>query len=165
MPILPRYNSTASSTAIVGGKEIQGDFRTVLIDPFPEGITEIRLYARAWGHTAGALPEHKDNSVIGQIVSAGDDIAQFFFPQSDDTYAKAKSTLKMALMFVWKNGELLNGKSYSDFDFMDYNLMVPDVWSTDVPEAGSKFEWRAQHTNRWAHSDGFEVFVELKSSD
>lgn len=165
---LLRYGSEIVSAIDFSGAV--GTTRRVVIDPFPEHVIEIRLYARAWGHWLGDDPDNVDNGFFKKLISDGNDLIDGLLPwtgSAKDREAMRQRlsgpSMRKALLLAWKNDISLSVPNNTDEAFENYSLGPLDYSSSDVPLAGSQFNFVACHWNQWASEDGFEVIVELKT--
>jgi hypothetical protein len=165
-----RISSTvgASSDLPEGGS---GSFRTVIIDPFPKNISQVRVYAMARGHWLGDDPEIRDNGFVQRFIQDTNKFLGEFFQSThyrrtvEERMARLRmNTMRHAILMAWINGNDIPIRNDVDSAFQNYHLGPLDEFLSEIPRAGSRFAFAATHWNQWASEDEFLVFVELTTA-
>jgi hypothetical protein len=160
---------TGASSGIPDGAA--GSIRSVIIDPFPENISQVRIYAMARGHMLGDDPEIRDNGFVQRMIDDANHFLGTLFQSThhkrtvEERKARLRSnTMRLAILVAWVNGQEVTFDKDTDSAFEDYHLGPLDQFLTDIPSPGSRFTFVASHWNQWATEDEFLVFVELTTA-
>lgn len=164
-----RLQTTKTSDVMIAGKVVHGYFRRLNIESFPENVSKIRIYARAWGHRngdPGNEPSGFFDKLVNDINNSIDNVLPFTTKSQDRPGFHAPPRAQ-AYMDVWINGEVVppallkpNFRPLYDQIFDNYNLYFDDE-NWPLPTPGQPFEFIVSHGNNIADCDGFEAFIEL----